>query len=133
MSEIFDTSDTLISCAILCLIPWCGWLSWEVRKYRKQLELESEERIMARGIGRAKPNDPGFDVGEVEVVKIYPSGKALLVRMKDNDEERFPFSQIHEDSEIHAGNCALETMGRLVVSTWIAGQKKLLGGSGDGC
>lgn len=87
---------------------------------------------MPRGIGRAKPKDAGYDVGQgdyVEVIKISP--KAVQVRMPDNDAVWFPFSQIHPDSDICESNCALEHEGTLLVTTWIAGQKGLLDG-GDG-
>lgn len=90
-------------------------------------------RHMARGIGRAKPADPGYDVGQVDVVKKAASGKAVLCRWtKDGDlkEEWFPFSQVHENSELTADNCEEGEEYQLVVTTWIAQQKSLEDGDG---
>ena len=102
---------------------------------------DNEERIygrterpsMPRGIGRPKVSDPGYDVGQgesVEVIKVSPTGKAVLIRMPDNDEMWFPFSQIHSDSEINEGSCIPEFTGKMIVTTWIAQQKDLIDGDG---
>lgn len=85
---------------------------------------------MPRGIGRAKPKDTGYEVGDVEVVKIAQSGKAFLVRMPDNDEMWFPFSQLHDNSDLTQDVCEVGETYQLVVTTWVAQQKGLEDGDG---
>jgi hypothetical protein len=66
-----------------------------------------------------REEDEGFDMGEVTYIKTSPSGKAMLVDWH-GEEIWIPFSQVHNDSELHED----DTSGRkLVVSSWLAGRE----------
>lgn len=86
-----------------------------------------------RGKGR-RPPDPGYDLGQVEVINETDS--ALLVRgsglssdpfgIKDpNEESWFPKSQIHQRSELQADS-GRGAKGLMVITKWLAEKKGLV-------
>lgn len=60
----------------------------------------------------------------LDVVCTMETEKAILVKIKDADEEQYwiPKSQIDDESEVYQEN----DEGKLVISAWIAEQKGLL-------
>lgn len=88
-----------------------------------------------RGGGRRKLPDLGHSIPGVEVVRATEA--AILVRgrgvasdpfgMDDETEEAWiPRSQVHEDSVDVTANAEVGDRGTLLVTTWIAQQKKLI-------
>ena len=67
------------------------------------------------------PEKPGHELGVVKVIAKGP--KALLAREEDGTEEWWPFSQIHENSEIW-DDSKIGEEGKMIVTKWIAQQKE---------
>lgn len=66
-----------------------------------------------------RDNDPVVKFDDIEVIN--ETDKAILVNI-DGEEHWIPKSQIHADSEVFE----MGTSGTLIVSEWIATQKKLV-------
>lgn len=83
---------------------------------------------------RKKAPDPGYDVGDVEVIR--GTDNAILVRgsglssdpfgvSDPNEESWVPRSQVHARSELDA-DADVGAKGKLVISKWLAQQRKLV-------
>lgn len=74
-------------------------------------------------MSKRQHQDGEFVVGHVTVKAT--TGSALLVDV-DGEDIWFPWSQIHENSELYEGAAERGDEGELVVTEWVAKQKGLL-------
>lgn len=69
----------------------------------------------------SREEEPGVDLGQVEVV--FRGPKAMKV-MYEGEEVWIPYSQVHNDSELHEDDGDTD-YGGLVITRWLAEQKDI--------